>query len=329
MKIVVTGGAGYIGSHTCKALAEQGHEVVVYDSLVTGHRDLVRWGDFVHGDIRDTPRLRKCLRRVRPDGVIHFASLIAVGESVVDPGAYFSVNVTGSLSLLEAMRDEGVGHLVVSSTAAVYGEPEQIPIDESSPVRPINPYGASKAFMERMLADFERAHGVRWAALRYFNACGADPDGMTGERHQPETHLIPRALMAVDGAISALRLFGDDYPTPDGTCIRDYIHVCDLADAHVRAMRALLGGMPGTAINLGTGQGLSVRTIIDTAAHVTGKPVPHSMDARRPGDPPRLVADATRARDLLGWSAAHSSAEAILASAWNWYQQDRAQQHPD
>ena len=324
MNIVVTGGAGYIGSHTCKELAARGHQVTVYDNLCTGHRNLARWGDFVHGDIRDVPRLRRCLRARKPDGVIHFASLIAVGESVLDPGEYYSTNVTGSLCLLEAMRDEGVAHIVVSSTAAVYGEPALVPIPEHCPVQPINPYGASKAFLERMLADFETAHGLRWTALRYFNASGADADGETGERHQPETHLIPRALMAADGAIDALCLFGDDYPTPDGTCIRDYIHVRDLADAHVRAMERLLRGGTSLALNLGSGLGLSVRAIIDTIQRVTGRPVPHHLAPRRPGDPPRLVADAARARAELGWTACHSSAEEIITSAWEWYRKDRA-----
>lgn len=323
MKIVITGGAGYIGSHTCKELAVRGHDVVVYDNLCTGHRDLVRWGEFVHGDIRDTPRLRRCLRDHRPDGVIHFASLIAVGESVINPGDYFSTNVVGSLSILEAMRDENIANIVVSSTAAVYGEPDLTPIPETSPVRPINPYGASKAFMERMLADFETAHGLRWTALRYFNASGADADGETGERHEPETHLIPRALMAVDGAIDALHLFGDDYSTPDGTCIRDYIHVSDLADAHVLAMECLVRGGNSTAANLGAGTGLSVREILDTVCEVTGQSVPHVMAPRRPGDPPRLVADAARARELFGWVPRRSSARTIIASAWDWYLRDK------
>ncbi|MEG2139294.1 MAG: UDP-glucose 4-epimerase GalE [Bilophila sp.] len=323
MKILITGGAGYIGSHTCKALAHGGHEVVTYDNLSTGHRDLVRWGAFEHGDILDVVRLREVMRRHHPDGVIHFAAKSQVGESVCLPGLYFRNNIAGTLNILEAMRDEGVENIVVSGTCAVYGQPETVPIREDAPKAPINPYGASKLFMEQMLRDFGTAHGLRSMVLRYFNAAGCDPEGETGERHDPETHLIPRALMALTGDAPELSLFGEDYATPDGTCIRDYIHVCDLAQAHVLAMQYLNTGGASGCLNLGTGNGLSVREILASIARVTGKVVPFRMAPRRAGDPPRLVADARRAGIVLHWRACQSDRDTIIDTAWNWYQRDR------
>lgn len=321
MKILVTGGAGYIGSHVCKALALAGHEVTVYDNLSTGFRDLARWGEFVEGDILDGARLRSCLRSRRPDGVIHFAAFSQVGESVSDPGRYVRNNVGGTLALLEAMRDCGVRDIVVSGTAAVYGVPDRCPIPEDCPARPINPYGESKLFMEWMLADFARAHGLSWTALRYFNAAGADPDGECGECHQPETHLVPRALMAVTGELTDFRILGNDYPTPDGTCVRDYIHVSDLAAAHVLAMERLRAGEGGRgdSFNLGTGSGLSVRDIVDAVARVTGRDVPCTEGPRRPGDPPALVADGRRAAETLGWEAKRSGVDDIVRDAWGWH----------
>jgi UDP-glucose-4-epimerase GalE len=316
VNILITGGAGYIGSHTCKHLAQQGHTVVAYDNLSTGWKDLVKWGPFVHGDIRDTQRLRQAMRRHKADGVIHFAAKAAVGESVVNPAKYFSNNVTGTLCILEAMRDEGVRHIVVSGTCAVYGEPERVPISEASPTCPVNPYGASKLFMERMLADFEAAHDLRWMSLRYFNAAGCDPDGETGERHDPETHLIPNILRAVKGEIPALALFGDDYPTPDGTCIRDYVHVCDLARAHALALEYLAKGGKGMPINLGSEKGFSIKELLTAAEQIIGRPVPYAIAGRRPGDPPRLVADAARAKTVLQWEAAQSDVAFILRTAW-------------
>ena len=325
MNILVIGGAGYIGSNTCKALARAGHEVCVYDNLSTGHRDLVRWGPLYEGDILDGAALRRCLKEVRPDGVIHFAAFSQVGESVRDPGKYVRNNVGGTLGILEAMRDTGVGSIVVSSTAAVYGIPETMPILEKVVPAPINPYGETKLFMEWMLADFARAHGLRWAALRYFNAAGADPEGETGERHLPETHLIPRALMALDGKLPDFHVMGDDYPTEDGTCIRDYIHVSDLAEAHIRAMEALVTGKRAAlTVNLGTGCGLSVKQILDAVASVTGRAVPHTVGPRRPGDPPSLVAGVGNAFEMLGWKAVHSGVEEIIRDAWNWYRRDNA-----
>ena len=324
MKVLVTGGCGYIGSHTCKALATQGHDILVYDNLSTGRREFARWGDFVYGDVRDGQRLRRTLRAFRPDGVIHFAGYIAVGESVRDPGMYYENNILGSLRLLEALRDEEVRRLVVSGTAAVYGLPASVPIAESASRTPINPYGRTKVVMEWMLEDFAVAHGLDWVSLRYFNAAGGDPDGEIGEAHDPETHLIPNVLRAIDGEIPALRLFGDDYDTPDGTCIRDYIHVCDLATAHVLALEHLLRGGASQAMNLGTGKGVSVREILQAAQRTTGRAVPHVVVPRRPGDPARLVADASTARRVLHWKPQRSSIDAILADAWAWQQRRRA-----
>lgn len=316
MKICVTGGAGYIGSHTCKLLAHSGHEVYVYDNLSTGHRDAVKWGEFFHGDIRDTQNLRAFLKKIRPDGIIHFAAHAYVGESVQNPGKYFSNNVGGSLSILEAMRDENVPAIVVSGTCAVYGQPESVPIREDCPPAPLSPYGASKLFMERMLSDFERAHGLSWMSLRYFNAAGSSPEGEIGERHDPETHLIPRVIQAALGQLDAIDIFGDDYPTPDGTCIRDYIHVDDLAKAHLLAIEHLARGNPSMALNLGTGKGHSVREIIDGVSRLAGKAVPARVRGRRAGDPAELVADPRKAGEILGWKA-EKSMEQSLEDAWN------------
>lgn len=319
MKILVTGGAGYIGSHTCKHLARHGHEVVVYDNLSTGFRELARWGAFEQGDMLDPVRLRDCLRRHRPDGIVHFAALSQVGTSVREPGLYYRVNVGGTMNLLEAMRREETSLLVMSGTASVYGQPERLPISESCPTVPNNPYGASKLFMERMLADFETACGLRWISLRYFNAAGADPQGECGEMHDPETHLIPRAFMAAAGTVPRLELYGDNYPTPDGTCIRDYVHVADLASAHRLALDYLAHGGTGRAFNLGAGSGFSVRQILDAAERACGRPVPRTVAPRRSGDPAELVADAALARRELGWKPAHSGLDEIMSTAWAWH----------
>lgn len=314
LTILVTGGAGYIGSHTCKALALAGHTVIVYDNLSTGHREFVRWGDFVYGDIRDTQALRACCKRYTPDGVIHFAASAYVGESVVNPSKYFHNNVVGTLSLLDALRDEGVCNIVVSGTCAVYGQPAVVPIDEDCPPHPINPYGASKLFMERILADYATAYGLHWCSLRYFNAAGGSPEGEIGEWHDPETHLIPRVIAAGLGRITSVDIFGNDYDTPDGTCIRDYIHVEDLARAHMLAMQYLMDSGESMPLNLGTGHGASVREIVAGVGDIIGKPVPHAVRPRRPGDPDRLVADAARAKKVLGWEAT-ASLEKILSDA--------------
>lgn len=316
MKVCVVGGAGYIGSHTCKALAKAGHELVVYDNLSTGHKQFIRWGNFEYGDIRDTQKLRACFHKYRPDGVIHFAASTYVGESVIDPGKYFDNNVVGTLSILKAMRDENVPAIIVSGTCAVYGQPDIIPISETCPKKPINPYGASKLFMEQMLADFEVAHNLKWVSLRYFNAAGSDPDGEIGELHSPETHLIPLIIQAALGKIKAINIFGTDYPTPDGTCIRDYIHVDDLASAHILALQYLLDNNSSVAINLGTERGASVQEIINGLEDIAGYPIPRHYGARRSGDPAQLIANATLAREKLGWKAKKNLNE-ILIDAWN------------
>lgn len=316
--VLVTGGAGYIGSHTCKALAEAGFEPVVYDGLQRGNRWAVRWGPLEEGDLLDEDRLRDVLRTYRPAGVIHFAAFAYVGESVEDPLSYYRNNVSGSVTLLRAMAAEGVGNFVFSSTCATYGTPESNPIHEDMEQNPINPYGRSKLMVEHVLKDCARDGALSAVALRYFNAAGADAGGEIGEAHVPETHLIPLALGAAKGTSPQLTVFGDDHPTPDGTCIRDYVHVTDLADAHVRAL-GYAGSTRGfSAFNLGTGAGVSVRELIRTAEEITGLAVPHVIGPRRDGDPPALVADATLARERLGWQARHSELRNILGTAWNW-----------
>lgn len=316
--VLVTGGAGYVGAHACKALAAVGYLPVTYDNLVHGHEEAVKWGPLEIGDLADTDGLKNVIDNHQPDAVMHFAAYAYVGESVTDPGKYYLNNVAGTLSLLEAMRDCGIASIVFSSTCATYGIPPAVPICEDMPVAPINPYGRTKAIVEQMLSDFERAHGISWTALRYFNAAGADPDGEIGEDHDPETHLIPRALAAAAEAGDALTVFGDDYDTPDGTCIRDYIHVTDLAEAHVLALRRLIEGGASGAINLGSGIGHSVREVIESASRVTGMAVAHGFGPRRPGDPPVLVANPSLARQELGWAAKRSDIDMIMADAWRW-----------
>ncbi len=317
--ILVTGGAGYVGAHACKALAARGYRPVVYDNLVYGHSEAVKWGPLEIGDLSDRAVLDAAIERHRPTAVMHFAAFTYVGESVADPGKYYRNNVAGTLSLLETMRDHHIDRLVFSSTAATYGTPLSVPITEEAVKAPINPYGQSKWTAERMIVDFAAAHGLRAAALRYFNAAGADPQGEIGELHDPESHLIPLAMQAATGDGPPLTLFGDNYPTPDGTCIRDYIHVADLADAHVRALE-WLGGNPGAhAFNLGTGRGVSVRQVLDAVGRVAGTPVPHSIGPRRAGDPPELVSDPAKANRELGWTPALSDLDSIVATAWAWH----------
>ena len=315
--ILVTGGAGYIGSHTCKRLAEDGYECVVYDNLSSGHRHNVRWGPLVVGDILDGERLGEALQRHRPRAVIHFAASAYVGESVVDPARYYRNNVTGTLTLLSEMRKASIDTIVFSSTCATYGVPETLPIREDMTQRPINPYGASKLMIEQVLADYQRAYGLRYAALRYFNACGADPSGVLAEEHDPETHLIPRCLMAAAGIIPAVEIYGDDYPTPDGTCIRDYVHVTDLASGHVQALRGLIAGnQTALRLNLGTGRGTSIREILEGVARITKHAPPIVMRPRRPGDPPALLADVSEAQRQIDFAAQHSDLDTILRTAW-------------
>lgn len=316
--ILVTGGAGYIGAHACKALAAAGFRPVAYDNLVYGHIQAVKWGPLERGDILDRARLDAVLRAYDFTAAMHFAAFAYVGESVSDPGKYYRNNVAGTLTLLEAMRDHGIGKIVFSSTCATYGIPDQVPIAEDCPQRPISPYGATKLIAEQMISDFGRAHGLRSTMLRYFNAAGADSEGDIGECHDPETHLIPLALDAVAGG-SALTVYGNDYPTSDGTCVRDYIHVTDLAEAHVAALENLLaGGEPG-ALNLGTGNGVSVLEVLGAVERASGRAVPHEFGPRRDGDPPVLVADSARSRRELGWSPRLSAIDQIVDSAWRWH----------
>ena len=314
----MTGGAGYVGSHAAKALSRAGYRVVVYDNLVAGHRAAVRFGDLVEGDILDTASVTQALRRHNIFAVMHFAAFLDVGESVRDPAKYFRNNVAGALSVLGAMAEASVKHFVFSSTCAVYGEPIETPIAESHPQHPINSYGETKLAIERALPHFARAHGMSWIALRYFNAAGADPEGEIGEDHAPEIHVIPRALEAAGGG-RCLEVFGDDYPTPDGTCLRDYIHVSDLADAHVRALQAIVETGKSGAYNLGTGHPHSVREVIDTVERVTGRPVPWTLAPRRPGDPAVLYAAPHKAQTELRWTSQYLDLESIVRTAYNWH----------
>jgi UDP-glucose 4-epimerase len=320
MHILVCGGAGYIGSHMARWLALRDIRVTVLDDLSTGHRGFVQWGELVEADIRDRSALDRVFAAQRFDAVMHFCARSLVGESVADPYAYYASNVGGTLTLLQAMRAHGVDRLVFSSTAAVFGHPQADRIDEDHPQKPINPYGASKLMVERILADAASAYGLRSVALRYFNAAGAAPDGTIGEAHDPETHLVPNAIRAALGTGPALTLFGDDYPTPDGTCIRDYVHVDDLAQAHLLALDYLDANPGAHAFNLGNGRGFSVREVIAAIAQVSGREVPHSITARRPGDPAVLVASSERARAQLGWQPAYTTLAPILETALHWHQ---------
>jgi UDP-arabinose 4-epimerase len=317
--VLVTGGAGYIGSHACKALAGAGYAPIAFDNLVYGHRDAVRWGPLVEGDLADRALVADVLRRFDIAAVMHFAAYAYVGESMAKPELYFRNNVVNSLALLEGMHEAGIRRIVFSSTCATYGIPEAVPIRETMPQRPVNPYGESKLMIERALHWHGVAHGLGHVALRYFNAAGADPDGEVGEHHDPETHLIPLVLDAALGRRAQIDIYGTDYPTPDGTAIRDYIHVTDLAAAHVLALGYLERGGASIAVNLATGQGHSVREVIAAAERVTGRRIPRREVERRPGDPPRLVADATLANRTLSWTPRVSDLDTIIATAWAWH----------
>ena len=321
--ILVTGGAGYIGAHACKALAAAGYTPVTYDSLVYGHERAVQWGPFEKGDILDGMRLAEVMQRHKPAAVMHFAAFAYVGESVTDPAKYYRNNVVGTLSLLDTMRSHGIDRIVFSSTCATYGIPDTVPISEDTPQKPINPYGASKLMIERVLSDYGDAYGLKSMALRYFNAAGADAHGEIGESHDPETHLIPLVLDAASGLRPHITVLGHDYPTPDGTCVRDYVHVTDIAEAHVRAIGALDKGEV-RACNLGTGKGFSVAEVIAAAQRVTGCKIPVVQGARRPGDPAQLLADARLSARALGWTAQHSSLDNILETAWRWHRRNAA-----
>ncbi|MBE1284504.1 MAG: UDP-glucose 4-epimerase GalE [Rhodobacteraceae bacterium] len=318
--ILVTGGAGYIGSHACKALKAAGFTPVTYDNLVTGWEEAVKFGPFEKGDLLDRARLDEVFATYKPAAVMHFAALSQVGEAMRQPGQYWHNNVGGSLSLLEASVAAGCTKFVFSSTCATYGDQDNVVLDESAPQLPLNAYGASKRAIEDMLRDFEAAYGLKHVVFRYFNVAGADPEAEVGEFHRPETHLVPLVLDAIDGKRDALTVFGDDYATPDGTCIRDYVHVCDLVDAHVLGLNWLLrDGKPSRVFNLGTGSGFSVREVMDQAEQVTGKAVPHVIGARRAGDCTKLVSGSTRAEAELGWTPKRSDMATMIADAWAWH----------
>jgi UDP-glucose-4-epimerase GalE len=318
--VLVIGGAGYIGSHCARALRSAGHEVIIFDNLSTGYQSLAAGFELIKGDILDAVALAKALKRA--DAIMHFAAHAYVGESVTNPRKYFHNNVEGGLVLLNSAVEAGVKKIIFSSTCAVYGVPEKIPIPENIPRQPVNPYGVSKLFFEQALEAYDRAYGFRYASLRYFNAAGADESGEIGELHDPETHLIPLALSAAAGTGPELQVFGSDYPTPDGTCVRDYIHVNDLASAHVKALEHLAAGKDSFAVNVGTGVGASVQEVISGVEKVTGKKVPRRVVPRRAGDPPALVADPSKAQTLLKWKA-ERGLQNIVATAWNWMQRSQ------
>jgi len=318
MQVLVVGGAGYIGSHMVKRLSQRGFAVTVLDNLCAGHRDAVKSGRFVLGDLGERDVLDELLGATRFDGVMHFASHIQVGESVREPAKYYLNNVFKTQYLLDAMVAHRVKCFIFSSTAAIFGEPVRVPIDEDHPKQPINPYGRGKWMVEQMLQDYDVAYGLKSVSLRYFNAAGADPEGELGERHDPETHLIPLVLRAAAGQAPQVTVFGTDYDTPDGTCIRDYIHVADLCEAHLLALQRLWAGSDSAAYNLGNGNGFSVREVIDAARTVTGRDIPVVYGERRPGDPARLVADARRARVELGWEPRYADLAAMVGHAWQW-----------
>lgn len=320
MRVLITGGAGYIGSHMVKLLLSADIEVVILDDLSGGHRDAVVGGEFVMGDIADRALVERTLRLRRFDAIMHFASFIQVGESVSDPSKYYRNNLAGTLSLLDTAVACGVKQFVFSSSAAIFGEPKYTPIDENHPTQPLSPYGYSKLAIERVLADYDRAYGLRSICLRYFNAAGADPDGERGETHEPETHLIPLILQAASGRRSCVKIFGDDYPTPDGTCVRDYVHVVDLCEAHLLALEYLKRTQRSAAYNLGNSRGYSVTEVIGAAERIVGHRVPVERNERRPGDPAILVADSARAKAELGWRPRFDDIETIVRHAWRWEQ---------
>jgi UDP-glucose 4-epimerase len=323
MRILVTGGAGYIGSHAVKALGKAGHEICVFDNLSTGHEWAVLSGKLVRGDLEDHSAVDRVIRDLRPDAVMHFAAYIQVEESVREPLKYYRNNVANTLNLLEALRENGVANFVYSSTAAVYGIPEKIPIAEDAPMSPINPYGMTKVMIERVLADLAASADFRYVALRYFNVAGADSGGQLGQAYKEATHLITRALKTAHGEFPKLYVYGTDYPTPDGTCIRDYIHVDDLAEAHVRAMDYLLGTGKSVVMNCGYGSGYSVTEVVDTAKKVTGIDFPVEETGRRAGDPPALIADSAKLKRETGWSPKYNDLEYIIRTAWEWERQGK------
>jgi UDP-glucose 4-epimerase len=320
MKVLVVGGAGYIGSHMVKMLAQAGHDVVTLDNLSNGYRDAVMYGEFVEGDIADATLLDQLFSNYSFDGVMHFASYIQVGESVEKPSMYYRNNVCNTQTLLDAMLDHGIRSFIFSSTAATFGEPEYTPIDEAHPQKPINPYGHSKLMVEQILQDYDHAYGLKSVSLRYFNAAGADPEGELGERHIPETHLIPLVLQAASGRRDCITVFGTDYDTEDGTCVRDYIHINDLCSAHLLGLEHLVAGGDSRAYNMGNGQGYSIKQVIDVAKQVTGNDFTVQTGERRSGDPARLVADSSLLQKELGWKPEYTDLESIIRHAWAWEQ---------
>jgi UDP-arabinose 4-epimerase len=322
--ILVTGGAGFVGSHACKALARAGYLPVTFDNLEHGHERAVKWGPLERGDLRNEHDLARVFEARRPWAVMHFAAYAYVGESTLDPAKYYDNNVGGTAKLVQACAAFGCRNVVFSSSCATYGVPERLPLKEDAPQNPVNPYGYTKLVVERMLKEVEAAHGIRHVALRYFNAAGADPDGELGELHQPETHLIPLVLFAAMGREPSIKIFGNDYPTPDGTCVRDYVHVSDLADAHVAALNWLGAGKPSESFNLGNGLGFSVAEVVKSAKEVTKLSVRTEMSPRRPGDPPVLVSDSSKARELLGWIPNFPVLDQQILHAWTWFRHNMA-----
>lgn len=320
MKVLVTGGAGYIGSHTVRELLKSGYEVVVFDNFSTGRKELLVGGELIEGDLMDKDSIKKALKRGNIGAVLHFASLIQVGESYTDPRKYYTHNLVSSMNLLDAMLKAKVKAFIFSSSAAVYGVPLQVPIPENHPLNPVNPYGQTKVFVEKILEDYQRAYGLKYISLRYFNAAGADPDGLLGEMHEPETHLIPNLLLFLLGEKKGFDLYGTDFPTEDGTAVRDYIHVTDLARAHVLALQRLLESSRSEFINLGTNTGYSVLEIIKKTEAITGKKVLYKERPKRKGDVPVLLASNEKAEKILGWTLSHSDIETIIQTAWNWHQ---------
>ena len=320
MAILVCGGAGYIGSHINKALHQEGYETVVFDSLIYGHREAVKWGTFVKGDLANPDDLEAVFRDHDIDAVFHFAAFTYVGESVEDPEKYYYNNVGNTLNLLKVMRKHGCNKIIFSSTCATYGEPEKLPLTEDMPQHPINPYGATKLMVERIFKDYHAAYGLEFVVLRYFNAAGADPDGEIGESHNPETHLIPLVLDAASGKRADIKVVGTDYDTPDGSCIRDYVHVTDLASAHLLALHHLEAGRGSDFFNLGNARGTSVLEVVEAARRVTGKDFKATMTERRPGDPPKLVGSSEKAMQVLGWRPRFADIDVIVEHAWNWHQ---------
>jgi UDP-glucose 4-epimerase len=321
-RILVTGGAGYIGSQTNKALNRAGYETVVFDNLVYGHREHVKWGEFILGDLSDSEQIRQCFRKYPVSAVMHFSGFAYVGESVADPGKYYRNNVVNTLNLLDVMRESGVKYFIFSSTCSTYGVPVSLPITEEHPQRPVNPYGKSKLMIEEILKDYDQAYGIKHINLRYFNAAGADPEGEVGESHDPETHLIPLAIYAALGKNEDVKLFGADYPTKDGTCIRDYIHVADLADAHIKALEYLETTGKSDSFNLGNGSGYSVREVIDAVRKISGRDFRVIEERRRDGDPPVLVGSNEKAGKMLRWAPGYTDLEEVVETAWRWHKKN-------